>query len=210
MSDSSKPRTHLNVQREHRTLADRQDGRASTLQKELQQRKPFPSQHAEAFLSLVRTADQMQHELRLRLKPYGITETQYNSLRILRGAGKQGLTCAEVGARLVSQAPDITRLMERLERLGLVRRERGVKDRRMVLTKITGAGLQRLKELDPAVTNTVNALLAHLSKDELESMIYLLERVRWNMNISGQAHDPRPTVPAVRLQPCIKNESGSD
>src|SRR5665213_2679249 len=154
-------------------------GRAAPLQKELRQRKPFPSMHAEAFLNLVRTADQLQHTLRMQLKPYGITETQYNSLRILRGAGKHGLTCAEVGERLISQDPDITRLMGRLERQGLVRRERGVKDRRVVVTKITSAGLQRLKELDPVVTNTVDALLAHLSAEELKKLIDLLERARW-------------------------------
>ena len=141
--------------------------------------------HAEVFLNLVRTADQMQHTLRMQLKPYGITATQYNSLRILRGAGKHGLTCAEIGERLISEDPDITRLMGRLERQGLVRRERGVKDRRVVVTKITSAGLQRLKELDPVVTNTVNALLAHLSKDELKKMIDLLERARWNAAVSS-------------------------
>ncbi|MEO6966030.1 MAG: MarR family transcriptional regulator, partial [Acidobacteriaceae bacterium] len=130
-------------------------------------------------------ADQMQHWLHMQLKPYGITETQYNSLRILRGAGKDGLTCAEVGERLISQDPDITRLMGRLERQGLVRRERGVKDRRVVVTKITSAGLQRLKELDPVVTNTVDALLAHLSKNELKNMIDLLARARWNPKVSS-------------------------
>jgi len=75
--------------------------------------------------------------------------------------------------------------MGRLERLGLVRRERGVKDRRVVVTKITSTGLQRLKELDPVVTNTVDALLAHLSKDELKNMIDLLERARWNPKVSS-------------------------
>lgn len=148
------------------------------LQKELRQTKSFESLHAETFLNLVRTADQLQHALHLKLKPYGITETQYNSLRILRGAGKHGLTCAEIGVRLISQDPDITRLLGRLERQGLVHRERGVKDRRLVLTKITSVGLDRLKELDPVVAATVKELLAHLSKEELRTMIGLLERAR--------------------------------
>ena len=148
------------------------------LQKEIRQTKSFASIHAEAFLNIVRTADQMQHLLHMQLKPYGITETQYNSLRILRGAGKQGLSCAEIGERLISQDPDITRLLGRLERQGLVRRERGAKDRRVVMTKITASGLERLKELDPVVASTVHALLDHLSEDELGKMIGLLERAR--------------------------------
>ncbi len=148
------------------------------LQAELRQTKSFASLHAEAFLNLVRTSAQMQHALHLRLKPYGLTETQYNSLRILRGAGAVGLTCAEIAERLVSQDPDITRLVERLQRQGLVRRERGEKDRRVVLTKITAAGLDRLKEADPMVNSTVHALLSHLSSAELKTMIDLLERAR--------------------------------
>ncbi|HET9098830.1 MAG TPA: MarR family transcriptional regulator [Acidobacteriaceae bacterium] len=150
------------------------------LQAELRQTKPFTRLHDEAFLNLVRTSAQLQHALHLRLKPYGITETQYNSLRILRGAGAGsiGLTCAEIAERLVSQDPDITRLVERLQRQGLVRRERGEKDRRVVLTKITAAGLDRLKEIDPVVNSTVNALLSHLSSSQLKTMIDLLERAR--------------------------------
>ena len=148
------------------------------LQAELRQTKSFESLHAEAILNIVRTAARMQHALHLQLKPYGITETQYNSLRILRGAGSIGLTCAEIAERLVSQDPDITRLVERLQRQGLVRRERGEKDRRVVLTKITAAGLDRLKEMDPVVNSTVNALLSHLSSSQLKTMIDLLERAR--------------------------------
>lgn len=148
------------------------------LQQELRQTKSFASVHAEAFLNIVRTADRMQHLLHMKLKPYGITETQYNSLRILRGAGKQGLSCAEIGERLISQDPDITRLLGRLERQGLVRRERGESDRRVVVTKITSSGLERLKELDPVVTSAVHAMLDHLSEKELGEMISLLERSR--------------------------------
>jgi len=148
------------------------------LQAELRQTKSFASLHAEAFLNLVRTSAQMEHALHLRLKPYNLTETQYNSLRILRGAGSAGLTCAEIAERLVSQDPDITRLVDRLQRQGLVRTERGVKDRRVVLTKITAAGLDRLKETDPVVESTVHALLSHLSQSELTTMVQLLERAR--------------------------------
>ncbi len=156
------------------------------LQAELRQTKSFVSLQAEAFLNLVRTSAQMQHALHLRLKPYGITETQYNSLRILRGAGSSGLTCAEIADRLVSQDPDITRLVERLQRQGLVRRERGEKDRRVVLTKITASGLDRLKEMDPVVDSTVHALLSHLSSSELNTMIGLMERARLSAEPSNR------------------------
>jgi MarR family transcriptional regulator, organic hydroperoxide resistance regulator len=156
------------------------------LQAELRQTKSFSSLHAEAFLNLVRTAEQMQHALRLQLKPYAITETQYNALRILRGAGASGLTCAEIAERLVSQDPDITRLVERLQREGLVRRERGAKDRRVVLTKITPAGLDRLKDADPVVNSTVHAMLSHLSPLQLKTMIDLLERARLFAEPSNQ------------------------
>ena len=148
------------------------------LQAELRQTKSFDSVQSEAILNIVRTSAQVQHALHLQLKPYGITETQYNSLRILRGAGPSGLTCAEIAERLVNQDPDITRLVDRLQRQGLVRRERGEKDRRVVLTKITSAGLARLKEIDPVVGNTVSALMSHLSSAELKTMIALLERAR--------------------------------
>lgn len=156
------------------------------LQAELRQTRSFASLHDEAFLNLVRTSAQLQHALHLQLKPYGITETQYNSLRILRGAGSSGLTCAEIGERLVSHDPDITRLVERLQRQGLVHRERGEKDRRVVLTRITAAGLDRLKEVDPVVNSTVLALLAHLSSSELKTMISLLERARLFAEPSNQ------------------------
>jgi MarR family transcriptional regulator, organic hydroperoxide resistance regulator len=148
------------------------------LQAELRQTKSFASRHAEAFLNIVRTSARLQHALHLQLKQYGMTETQYNSLRILRGAGSSGLTCAEIAERLVSQDPDITRLVERLQRQGLVHRERGERDRRVVLTKITSAGLGRLKEVDPVVDSTVHAMMSHLSSTELKTMIDLLERAR--------------------------------
>jgi DNA-binding MarR family transcriptional regulator len=146
------------------------------LQKEVRQNKPFASLQAEAFLNLVRTTGQLQHTLRLRLKPYGITETQYNPLRILRGAGNAGLTCAEIAERLISRDPDITRLLGRLERMGLVRRERDTKDRRSVITRISRQGLDRLKDLDQVVADSVTASLAHLTEDELRKIIRLLER----------------------------------
>jgi len=151
---------------------------SSRLQKELRQNRPFASLQAEAFLNLVRTADQLQHGLRAGLKPYGMTETQYNALRILRGAGEQGLTCSEIADRLISQDPDITRLLGRMERAGFVRRERDSKDRRVVLTHITRKGLEDLIELDRIVKKLVDSMLLQLEEDELRSLIFLLEKAR--------------------------------
>lgn len=151
---------------------------ASRLQQELRQSKPFADLKAEAFLNVVRTADQLQHALHQQLKPYGITETQYNSLRILRGAGEQGLTCSEVAERLISHDPDITRLLGRMERDDLVVRTRDPKDRRVVLTRITRHGRDKLKDLDRLVGKTVDRLLAHMNEDELRTAIGLLEKIR--------------------------------
>ena len=148
------------------------------LQLELRQNKPFANLEAEAFLNVVRTADVLRHALRQGLKPYGITETQYNALRILRGAGEHGLTCSEIAHRLISHDPDITRLLGRMEREGWVLRTRDDKDRRTVLTQITPKGLKKLDELDGLVVEVVNRLLAHVGKEDLQMLVRLLENVR--------------------------------
>ena len=150
----------------------------SLLQRDLQQSVPFASIHAEALLNLLRTADHLQRKLRLTLKPHGITDTQYNVLRILRGAGAQPLPCSDIGERLISQVPDITRLLDRMERNGLIRRDRDLKDRRIVLSRITPAGLAKLKELTGILDRCVETMLEHLSRKELFQMISLLEDAR--------------------------------
>src|SRR5437762_13910759 len=121
------------------------------LRAEIKQTKPFASLEEEALLNLERTAAVIGHALAERLKPHGITPTQYNVLRILRGAGKAGLCRNEVRDRLVAQVPDVTRLLDRLEHLGLIDRERSTEDRRLVSTRITAAGLALLRSLDDAV-----------------------------------------------------------
>ncbi|MHB8301376.1 MAG: MarR family winged helix-turn-helix transcriptional regulator [Acidobacteriaceae bacterium] len=148
------------------------------LQQELRQSRPFADLQTEAFLNLVRTADQLQHALASALKSFRVTETQYNALRILRGAGDQGRTCSEIAERLISHAPDITRLLGRMEREGLVRRENDGKDRRVVLTHITQQGWERLQQADAVVAYTIRRLLAHLTDGELRRMRDLLEKTR--------------------------------
>src|SRR5947208_2507840 len=106
----------------------------SNLRAEIKQTKPFASLEEEALLSIQRTAAVLDHWIDDALKPYGITPTQYNVLRILRGAGKLGLCRNEVRDRLVAQVPDVTRLLDRLEESSLIERERGTSDRRLVAT----------------------------------------------------------------------------
>ena len=148
------------------------------LQEELKQARPFTSAAQEAALSIARTAAVLGHALETFLKPHGITPTQYNVLRILRGAGDAGLCRHEVRERLVAQVPDVTRLLDRLEDAGLVVRERDATDRRLVATRITAAGLRLLKRLDQPVADVHRQQLGHLSEPQLRTLIALLAEAR--------------------------------
>src|SRR6202171_2678059 len=121
------------------------------LQAELKQKIPFTSREAEAYLSLLRTADALQTHVVARLKEVGLTGTQYNALRILRGAGPEGLPCREIGERMITRDPDITRLLNRLEDRGFVQRARAKLDRRVIYGKIPAAGLKLLREREQAL-----------------------------------------------------------
>ena len=148
------------------------------LRHEIKQTKPFPSVEAETHLNIERTAAVLGHAFAERLKPYGITSTQYNVLRILRGAGVEGLCRNEVRDRLVAQVPDVTRLLDRLEASGLIERARGTADRRLVSTTITDAGLKLLEQLDDPVVEMHSKLLGHMSAEQLRSLIDLLALAR--------------------------------
>jgi DNA-binding MarR family transcriptional regulator len=151
---------------------------ASKLQEEIKQTRPFTSIEEEALLNIRRTSDQLQHYSQQLFKPHGVTPTQYNVLRILRGAGESGLRCSEVGERLVSSDPDITRLLDRLQKQKLIRRKRDAKDRRVIHTLITAEGLRLLKEMDPIVNDGVKQLLKHMSREKMTALVELLEEVR--------------------------------
>jgi len=140
--------------------------------------KPVSSLEEEAFVALLRTADQLQGRAAEMFKPHGLSPTQYNALRILRGAGPEGLACSEVGERMINRDPDVTRLLNRLERRGLIQRSRGQKDRRVIKTRITQAGLDLLKSLNREVGQLHRRLLGHLGEKRLESLIGLLEAAR--------------------------------
>ncbi len=151
---------------------------APRLRDEIRQTRPFASAEEEAFLNLARTAAVLNHAFAEAMKPYGITGTQYNVLRILRGAGNAGLGRNEVRDRLVAQVPDVTRLFDRMEDAGLIARERDTKDRRSVTTRITRNGLQLLQDLDEPVLDVHRAQLGHMTKRQLGTLIELLTIAR--------------------------------
>jgi DNA-binding MarR family transcriptional regulator len=148
------------------------------IQAEIKQSKPFASLQEEALVALQRTADQLQRKVAELLKPHGLSPTQYNALRILRGAGAAGLPCSEVGERMINHDPDITRLLDRLERRGLVRRSRGREDRRVITARITPSGLELLRGLDHPIEEFHQRLLKPLKEGQLHSLVQLLEAAR--------------------------------
>ena len=149
-----------------------------TLKAEIKQTQPFASLEEEALLNMERTLDYLRRQVHQTLRPQGLTTTQYNALRILRGAGDEGLTCSELGSRLVSSDPDITRLLDRLAKQKMVRRRRDLRDRRVVLTEITEEGLRQLEIITPALDLRIRQILEHLGQERLERLIDLLEEAR--------------------------------
>jgi len=148
------------------------------IQAEIQQTKPFTSLEDEAVVSLHRTADQLNGRFSDMLKPHGLSPTQFNALRILRGAGDGGRTCSEIAERMINRDPDITRLLDRLEHRGLVVRSREGRDRRVIITRITQAGLELLRGLDGPIEEFNRKQLGHLSEQQLRTLVKLLETVR--------------------------------
>lgn len=130
-----------------------------------------------AFLDLLRTTDILSRQLARLLKTEDLSSTQYNVLRILRGA-PDGLPCGEIGNRMITRDPDMTRLLDRMEKRGLISRCREVKDRRMVLTRITPEGLAVLDRLDEPVQETHRHQLGHLGRERLQALSDLLRACR--------------------------------
>jgi len=148
------------------------------LKSELKQTKPFVSLHEEVVLSMMRTADQLAVPMTEVLRQEGLSLSQYNILRILRGAGADGLPCGEISERMVRRDPDLTRLLDRLETRGLVTRSRGTTDRRVVRASIAEEGLALLESLDATVEETVKKTLSHMPKARLNALCELLEEAR--------------------------------
>ena len=138
---------------------------------------PLPLEDS-IFIALQKTADSLGLEAEQLLKPHGLTGTQYNVLRILRGAEPDGLACSGIGERMISHDPDMTRLLDRMEKRGLITRARQADDRRVVKTRITSAGLTLLKSLDQPVRELHKRQFRHMSAARLKSLAQLLEDVR--------------------------------
>jgi DNA-binding MarR family transcriptional regulator len=157
---------------------------------EIKKRHPFESVEQEVFLNLQKTSDCLMAEVTEFLKPHGISPTQYNVLRILRGEGAgccagghadpaaKGLACREIGERMITRDPDMTRLLDRLDDRGLIVRERDKADRRMISTRITDAGLELLKAIDAPLLELHQKQLGHLGPKKLGDLLTLLEEVR--------------------------------
>ena len=151
---------------------------AGRLLSELKQTKPFTTLETEAMLNLHKTADVFTQEIDAVLKPHGISGTQYNVLRILRGAEPTGLKCVEIGERMVTHDSDITRLLDRIEKRGFIVRAREDKDRRVIRTRISAAGLDLLVRLDTPVEEASRRMIGHLGRERLTQLIGLLEAAR--------------------------------
>jgi DNA-binding MarR family transcriptional regulator len=150
----------------------------SPLQREIRQGKPFRSRGQEVVVALIRTADLVRRVVGRVLEPYDITVQQYNVLRILRGAGEQGLPTLEIGERMVEHAPGVTRLLDRLEAKGLVRRQRCPEDRRQVLCWLTPGGTELVEKLDEPVDSADADAVAMLAPEDQERLLRLLDAVR--------------------------------
>jgi len=125
----------------------------------------------EAYVALLSTASALERDFTELLRPYELSGSKYNVLRILRGAGPAGATCGEVGGSLIRHDPDVTRLLDRLEKRGLIARGRDTRDRRIVRTRITGAGLDLLATLDDVIDAAHEKQLSHLSEADLRGLI---------------------------------------
>ncbi|HEX5438273.1 MAG TPA: MarR family winged helix-turn-helix transcriptional regulator [Gemmatimonadaceae bacterium] len=145
---------------------------------EIKQAKPFTSLHAEAELNIIRTSAELTDSLERLLAPFGLSGTQYNALRILRGAEPTGLCRNELRDRMLTRMPDVTRLLDRMEAAGLVRRARDAEDRRLVTARITEQGCCLLDKLHDVMEREHYRRLGHLSDEQLRMLSGLLTLVR--------------------------------
>ena len=141
-------------------------------------RSPRVKAQSDAFLAIIGTAEDLQRGFSELFKTHDLSPAQYNVLRILRGAGPDWLTCGGVSERLVQHDPDVTRLLDRLEKRALIERHRDQKDRRVVRTAITQGGLELLALLDEPVDAVHEQQLGHLTEAQLTELIILLEDAR--------------------------------
>jgi DNA-binding MarR family transcriptional regulator len=158
--------------------------RPPSILEEIQQSRPFRSRSQEAYLSLLRTADDSKRYISRVLDTAGVTLQQYNVLRILRGAGKEGFPTLTVAERMLERTPGVTRLIDRMERKGWVERSRCTEDRRRVWCKITTSGLALLDTLEEPVSEVDDVIQRVLDPDELGTLVGYLDRIRAYLNRS--------------------------
>jgi len=150
----------------------------SRLAEEIRQGKPFEAPEVEAYLNLIRTADQLEGDVARFLKRHGISAPQYNVLRILRGAGEAGLPSLAVAERMVTRVPDVTRLLDRIAAKGWVKRERSEVDGRVVIARVTPKGLALLGRIDGPLLEYHREQLGHMSRKDLTRLTDLLAKAR--------------------------------
>lgn len=156
------------------------------LQKELQQSKPFTSLEEAAYLSVLVTAEQLKTNASHIFREKDLTAAQYNVLRILRGAGEEGISCTAISCRMITRDSDITRMLDRLEARKLITRRRQSNDRRVVKAFVSKAGLVVLRELDGPLRKFHRIQMAGLTERELKTLIKLLDKVRNSLSNQGE------------------------
>jgi MarR family transcriptional regulator, 2-MHQ and catechol-resistance regulon repressor len=147
------------------------------LQRELKKKRPFESAEEEALLNLWRTHDRFQIRIARFFRQHGLTSSQYNVLRILRGEGNP-LPCLEIADRLITPVPAITGLIDRLEAMGLITRDRSTDDRRVVFVTLSPNGLKQVNQIDAPLAALHQKLIGHLSRAELSELCRLLDKAR--------------------------------
>jgi len=158
-------------------VATMTNNRISAVGKEIHQTKPFGTIEEELLVSLLRTTDVLHERFEQLIRPFNISMTQYNVLRILRGAEPEGRTCGEIGERMIAREPDVTRLLERMEKSGLIKRTRNREDRRVVVTRITSSGLKLLDEMEPKLRE-LDGLMQPMGERKIKMTLRLLDEVR--------------------------------
>jgi len=147
------------------------------LQHEVKKKRPFESPEQEAALSVVRTSDQLQIRFARLLRQHGLTPSQYNVLRILRGVHPEGHPRCEIARRMLERAPDVTRLIDRLEKRGWVARDRSERDRRLSISRITAAGLDLLEKIGPSLEGVQRELAARLPQSDCRELSRICEAI---------------------------------
>ena len=154
----------------------------SSLATTLKQNRPFVSLEQEVYLSILRTASELSYAVDQFFRPFDITPSQYNVLRILRGAGIDGLCRNEISERMVTATPDMTRLLDRMEKAGWVTRERAVEDRRQVSTHITKSGMELLARLERPTGDFVTPLFAGATISDLKTVLKVNDQIRTKLS----------------------------